>query len=67
METTELSLLNEIADSAFDFEKILNALIRSEQTNIISTDLGAAALQDRLNRLNDANKALVKFRSKSPA
>ena len=63
---SELDLLNEIAAAAFDFEKILSALIRTEQTDIVSTDIGAAALQDRLNRLNDANKALARFRSSRP-
>ena len=59
---SEYDLLNEIFEAAFDFEKILNALIRTGQTDIVSTDIGAAALQDRLNRLNDANKALRAFR-----
>lgn len=64
---TELEMLNEIAAAAADLDKILTALILTGQAQIVTTDLGGAAIQDRMNRLNEAGKALRSFRSKSPA
>lgn len=58
----EFDLLCEVADAAADADKIMAALIRSGDLSLASTDIGAAALMDRLNRLNEANKALRLFR-----
>lgn len=63
---SELDLLNEIADAAADADKIMAALIKSGDLTLASTDIGAAALMDRLNRLNAANRALRAFRSSRP-
>lgn len=60
---SELELLEEVATAAADLDKIASALIRTGDAKILTTDIGGAALAERVTRLTKAVKALKRFRS----
>lgn len=60
---TEIELLRDVAAAAADYERIAAELIKIDEVRIVTTDIGGAAMAERMTRLTKALTALKEFRA----